>query len=80
MTPEEKAPRRIIRAKEVSERTGKSRVQIWRDVRAGKFPAPVSLGPNSIGWYEDEIAGWLESRPRRSYGADASNTAEPAAA
>ncbi len=78
MTPE--ALRRIIRAKKVSEQTGKSRVQIWRDVRAGKFPAPIQLGPNSIGWYEDEIADWLASRPRRTYGANASNMAEPAAA
>ncbi len=77
MTPE--ALRRIIRAKKVSEQTGKSRVQIWRDVRAGKFPAPIQLGPNSIGWYEDEIADWLASRPRRTYGANASNMAEPAA-
>ena len=80
MTPEEKAPRKIIRPKELSKRIRKSRVQIWRDVRAGEFPAPVSLGPNSIGWYEDEIADWLASRPRRTYGAESATTAEPAAA
>ena len=67
MTPEEKAPRKIIRPKELSKQIKKSRVQIWRDVRANKFPAPVSLGPNSIGFYEDEIEHWLESRPRRTY-------------
>ena len=76
MTPEEKSPRRIIRNKEVSERTGKSRVQRWRDVRAGKFPAPIQLGPNSIGWYEHEVERWLESRPRRTYGAEAPHMAE----
>ena len=70
MTPEEKSPRRIIRDKEVSERTGKSRVQRWRDVRAGKFPAPIQLGPNSIGWYEHEVERWLETRPRRTYGVE----------
>ncbi len=77
MTPE--ALRRIIRAKKVSEQTGKSRVQIWRDVRAGRFPPPIILGPNSIGWYEDEISFWLENRPRRTYGAESATTAEPAA-
>ena len=59
--------RKIIKAKPVAQRVGKSRVQIWRDVRAGKFPSPVSLGPNSIGWFEDEIDLWLAARPRCSY-------------
>ena len=71
MTSEPKSPRKIVRTKKVMERVGKSRVQIWRDVRANKFPAPVSLGPNSIGWYEDEVERWLETRPRRTYGAAA---------
>ncbi len=63
-------PRKILRPKEVQALIGKSRVQIWRDVRAGKFSPPVVLGTNSIGWYEDEIADWLKSRPRRTYGAE----------
>jgi predicted DNA-binding transcriptional regulator AlpA len=51
----------------VSAATGKSRVQIWRDIRAGRFPAPVELGPNSIGWYRNEIDAWITGRPRRMY-------------
>jgi prophage regulatory protein len=62
-----KRSRKILRPKEVQELIGKSRVQIWRDVRAGRFPAPISLGPNSAGFYQDEILAWLESRPRVSY-------------
>jgi len=58
---------RIIREPELKKRDGKSRTQRWRDIRAGKFPAPVQLGPNSIGWYEDEIDAWLASRPRVIY-------------
>jgi predicted DNA-binding transcriptional regulator AlpA len=42
---------------------------MWRDVRAGKFPAPIELGPNSIGFYTDELDQWIETRPRRLYGA-----------
>ncbi len=62
------ADRKILRGyKAVEDRTGKSRVQIWRDVRARRFPAPLELGPNSVGWYEDEIEAWLASRPRRHY-------------
>lgn len=63
-------PRRIILGKAVEHRTGKGRVQRWRDIKAGKFPAPVEIGPNRIGWFEDEIDAWLASRPRRTYGAE----------
>ncbi len=62
--------RKIIRTPAVCKRTGKSRTQIWRDVRDKKFPAPVQLGPNAIGWYENEIDFWLETRPRVSWAAD----------
>ena len=35
---------------EVREATRKSHTTIWRWVRNGIFPAPVQLGPNSVGW------------------------------
>ncbi len=59
--------RKIIRPSAVCERTGKSRTQIWRDVRDKKFPAPIQIGPGAIGFYEDEIDAWIASRPRVSY-------------
>ncbi len=63
-------PRKIVRGyKRVEDQIGKSRVQIWRDIKAGLFPAPLELGPNSVGWYQDEIDSWLKSRTRRHYGA-----------
>jgi prophage regulatory protein len=40
------------------------RKTIYNWVRKGLFPEPVQIGPNKIGWYEDEIQKWLESRPR----------------
>ena len=54
-----------------SRKCGKGRVQIWRDVRANRFPAPIELGPNSVAWFEDELDAWLASRPRRTYSAPA---------
>jgi len=75
MQEESAKPRRIIRGSVVCGRTGKSRVGVWRGVRAGTFPAPVQLGPNSVGWYEDEIDAWLATRPRRRYGAPAPEAA-----
>jgi prophage regulatory protein len=47
----------------------KSRVQLWRDIRTGRFPAPIELGPNSVGWFRSEVEAWKASRPRRTYGA-----------
>ena len=46
----------------------KSRVQIWRDIRAGRFPAPIETGANSIAWFRTEVEAWKASRPRRTYG------------
>ena len=62
----------ILRQPVVKKRTGYSRVQIYRKSKDpdDDFPAPVQLGPNAIGWFEDEIDAWLVSRPR-CYGAEA---------
>ena len=65
--------RKILRAKRVTERSGYSRVQIWRKSRDpdDDFPAPVQLSPNgAIGWFEDEIDVWIESRPRVHWAAE----------
>ena len=69
--------RRIVRKPAVCKKVGKSGVQVWRDVRAGKFPPPVQLGPNSVGWFEDEIDAWLAARPRRTYRAPAPEEIQP---
>ena len=55
----------------VAKKVHKSRTQLWRDVRAGRFPAPFELGSNSVAWFADEIDDWVASRPRRAYGSEA---------
>ncbi len=65
----------MLRAPQVIARVGLSRTTIWRRVRAGTFPAPVEIGVNSIGWPESEIAAWLESCERRTYGAPSETAA-----
>lgn len=57
----------ILRAGDVSDRTGLSRITIWRKVRAGDFPAPRQLGAHSIGWLESEVDDWLTSLPAVNY-------------
>jgi len=64
---EQTAGREVIRWPAVHQKTKKSRPQAWRDIRAGLFPSPVQIGPNSVGWYSDEIDAWVASRPRVAY-------------
>ena len=39
-----------------------SRVHIGRLVQAGKFPTPIKVGQNRIGWVESEIDEWLNAK------------------
>jgi predicted DNA-binding transcriptional regulator AlpA len=54
----------ILRAAAVIRLTGLSRTTLWRLERQGEFPARVRLGLNSVGWREEEIARWINTRPR----------------
>ena len=59
------AARRIIRLRAVRERTSLSRSTLAKLEAAGQFPRRVELGLRVTGWHEDEIAAWVESRPRK---------------
>ena len=54
--------RKIMRIAAVMEATGLSRTTIWRHVREGRMPAPMDLGPNSIGWFDDVIRAHQDSQ------------------
>lgn len=53
---------RIVRRAEVLEVTGLSRATLYRLISDGRFPAPVKLAANAVGWREAEVREWLESR------------------
>jgi len=53
----------MLSKKQVVERTGLSPVTIWRRIQVGDFPKPRQLTPNRIGWTEESIEEWEESRP-----------------
>jgi prophage regulatory protein len=46
---------KILRRPEVEAKTSLSGPTIWRYVQAGTFPQQIQLGPNSVGWIEEEI-------------------------
>jgi prophage regulatory protein len=54
----------ILRKPAVLAKTGLSYPTIYRKMQAGDFPQPIQLGPNSVGWVEDEVDAWSKSRPR----------------
>lgn len=54
-------PKRIIRLREVIERTGKSRTAIYREMAADQFPKNFPTGQNTVGWLESEIDQWIDN-------------------
>lgn len=53
---------RVLRKPELEHRTGWSGMQIWREEKAGRFPKRIVLGPNSVGWIEEEVDDWIRAR------------------
>jgi predicted DNA-binding transcriptional regulator AlpA len=39
-----------------------SRVQLWKQVKLGLFPAPIKLSANRNAWIKNEVAAWVEAR------------------
>lgn len=53
---------RIIRLREVISRVGLCRATIYNLIKKGEFPHQVHLGLNSVGWVENEVQTWIDSR------------------
>jgi len=53
---------RVIRKPELQKIIGLSDVTIWRMEKAGKFPKRISLGANSVGWFENDIEDWFADK------------------
>lgn len=53
---------KVLRLPEVITISGYQRSSVLAKARTGEFPAPIRLGPNSIGWIESEILDWLRER------------------
>lgn len=60
--PETIADDRILDPKELLERIPLDRSTIWRMVQEGRFPAPIQLTAQRIGWRWSAILRWLSER------------------
>lgn len=59
---------RILRLPELERRTGTRKPTIYRWIRDDAFPRPIKIGTRAVGWIEDEVYQWIESRPRADIG------------
>ena len=53
---------RILSKHQLRELVVYSPQHIARLEKAGQFPKRVQLGPCRVGWVEDEVLDWLQSR------------------
>lgn len=64
MTKKTKHATRILRRPEVERLTGLRKSSIYYLMGAGVFPKPIRLGNRTVGWRGEELADWVDSRPR----------------
>ncbi|NVE89244.1 helix-turn-helix transcriptional regulator [Vreelandella titanicae] len=57
---------RLIRIKDVMDRTGLARSTVYKYIGLGQFPQPIKLGTRAVAWVEREVEAWIcESIERR---------------
>jgi len=54
---------RLLRLRDVKEKTGLGSSTIYRRLADGSFPVPRILGPNTVRWLQSEIDAWIKSLP-----------------
>jgi prophage regulatory protein len=58
----------LLRVREVVAKTGKSRSEIYADVKTGAFPQSVRVGSRAVAWRESELDAWIAARSRKPVG------------
>ena len=53
---------RILSKRQLKELVLYSPQHVARLEKAGEFPKRIELGPNRVGWVEDEVLDWLQVR------------------
>ena len=51
----------LLPRKTVEKLSGLSRATIYRLIKAGKFPRPVSIGTGSVRWRQSDVIAWQQS-------------------
>lgn len=53
---------RILPIDEVIERTGLSRRTLYQEISEGRFPRPAQLTARRVGWPENDVNSWIDSK------------------
>ena len=53
---------RMLRLKQVRDKTGMSQSCIYRAMSDAGFPRPARVGARAVAWLESEIDAWLRDR------------------
>lgn len=52
---------RFMRERDVIAVTSLSHATLWRAMKSGRFPRPVSISPGRVGWRESAIVAWQQN-------------------
>lgn len=58
----------LERLPRVMRRTGLSKSEIYRRMRAGSFPKAIALGPKTVAWSAAKIDRWISERVAEAEG------------
>lgn len=51
----------LIPRKTVEKLSGLSRATIYRLIKSGKFPRPLSIGTGAVRWRQSDVIAWQQS-------------------
>jgi prophage regulatory protein len=52
----------VLRRDAVERVTGLPRSTLYELMAKGTFPKPIRIGARSVGWLEDEVSAWVNTR------------------
>lgn len=55
---------KLLSASEVANTIGMSKSWIYQQIKKGKFPEPLRLGPQKTAWKFADIADWVNALPQ----------------
>ena len=65
---------RVLRVRDVCERTGLSRTAMYRLAKEGQFPKPIRLTTRRSGWLSEEVDEWIAARIAESRKVESATT------
>ena len=57
-------PPAVLRYEAAARYVGLTRQAIWRKAKAGRFPQPIRLSKQAVGFRRSELDAWVAARPR----------------